>query len=122
MRLAALGLIAVAAALSACAPLIMVDPQDAAERDGRRRGARHGAGHRARRHLCDQPGDRRGDRRREPARRSAASPGSSPRRRCRPTIRSPCRLEAVIPHFYDSWPPGYHAPPGNSETQPPPAG
>ena len=30
--------------------------------------------------------------------------------------------EAVIPNFYDGWPPGYHAPPGNPETQPPPAG
>jgi hypothetical protein len=27
--------------------------------------------------------------------------------------------QAVIPGFYDSWPPGYHVPPANSETQPP---
>ena len=27
---------------------------------------------------------------------------------------------AVIPQFYDSWPPGYHAPPIASETPPPP--
>jgi hypothetical protein len=30
--------------------------------------------------------------------------------------------QAVIPRFYDTWPPGYHAPPGNPETVPPPAG
>src|SRR5579862_4144833 len=30
--------------------------------------------------------------------------------------------QPVIPRFYDTWPPGYHAPPGNPETQPPPAG
>ncbi len=34
----------------------------------------------------------------------------------------PVPAQAVIPHFYDGWPPGYHAPPGNPETQPPPAG
>ena len=29
---------------------------------------------------------------------------------------------AVIPGFYDTWPPGYHTIPSNPETQPPPAG
>jgi hypothetical protein len=30
--------------------------------------------------------------------------------------------EAVIPDFYDAWPPGYHSPPLNPETQSPHAG
>jgi len=30
--------------------------------------------------------------------------------------------EAVIPGFYDTWPPGYHRPPNNPETQSPHAG
>ena len=30
--------------------------------------------------------------------------------------------EAVIPGFYDTWPPGYRAPPTNPETQSPHAG
>jgi hypothetical protein len=34
----------------------------------------------------------------------------------------PVPAQAVIPQFYDGWPPGYHKPPGNPETQPPPAG
>jgi hypothetical protein len=34
----------------------------------------------------------------------------------------PVPTAAVIPGFYDGWPPGYHPPPGNPETQPPPAG
>ena len=29
--------------------------------------------------------------------------------------------EAVIPGFYDTWPPGYHVPPIESQTPPPPA-
>lgn len=29
--------------------------------------------------------------------------------------------EAVIPGFYDTWPPGYHPPPIEAETPPPPA-
>jgi hypothetical protein len=28
----------------------------------------------------------------------------------------------VIPGFYDGWPPGYYAPPGNPETKGPPSG
>jgi hypothetical protein len=28
----------------------------------------------------------------------------------------------VMPGFYDGWPPGYHKPPGNPETQGPPSG
>ena len=34
----------------------------------------------------------------------------------------PVPAEAVIPRFYDNWPPGYYAPPGNPETQSPNAG
>ncbi|MBV9551545.1 MAG: hypothetical protein JO032_02010 [Alphaproteobacteria bacterium] len=30
--------------------------------------------------------------------------------------------EAVVPGFYDSWPPAYHRPPNNPETQSPAAG
>jgi hypothetical protein len=29
---------------------------------------------------------------------------------------------AVVPGFYDGWPPGYHTSPENPETRPPPAG
>lgn len=29
--------------------------------------------------------------------------------------------EAVIPSFYDTWPPGYHPPPIEAQTPPPPA-
>jgi len=31
----------------------------------------------------------------------------------------PAPSEAVIPGFYDNWPPGYHLPPTNTEAQPP---
>jgi hypothetical protein len=31
----------------------------------------------------------------------------------------PVPTEAVIPGFYDNWPPGYHLPPTNTEAQPP---
>jgi hypothetical protein len=31
----------------------------------------------------------------------------------------PVPSQAVIPGFYDNWPPGYHLPPTNTEAQPP---
>jgi hypothetical protein len=31
----------------------------------------------------------------------------------------PVPTQAVIPNFYDNWPPGYHLPPTNTEAQPP---
>jgi hypothetical protein len=34
----------------------------------------------------------------------------------------PVPTAAVIPGFYDGWPPGYHKSPDNPETQEPPAG
>jgi ABC-type enterobactin transport system permease subunit len=34
----------------------------------------------------------------------------------------PVPAEAVIPDFYDNWPPGYYRPPGNPETVLPPSG
>jgi hypothetical protein len=34
----------------------------------------------------------------------------------------PVPTAQVIPGFYDGWPPGYHAPPGNPETNGPPSG
>jgi hypothetical protein len=34
----------------------------------------------------------------------------------------PVPTAAVIPGFYDGWPPGYHKSPDNPETLPPPAG
>jgi hypothetical protein len=34
----------------------------------------------------------------------------------------PVPTATVIPGFYDGWPPGYHKPPGNPETQEPPSG
>jgi hypothetical protein len=31
----------------------------------------------------------------------------------------PVPTQAVIPGFYDNWPPGYHLPPTNTEARPP---
>ena len=122
MRLPSLGTIAVAASLSACAPLHPVDPQDAYERSvaGATLGTALGTGLGATFAINPALGAVSGAAGLAPS--WAASPGSLPPRRYRAYHPVAVPAQAVIPHFYDGWPPGYHAPPGNPETQPPPAG
>jgi hypothetical protein len=121
MRLVSLGMIAVAAALSACAPLHPVDPEDAAERmvAGETIGTALGTGLGATFAINPAIGAVIGA---ETGAALGAFTGiitAAPV----PTYHAvPVPAQAVIPGFYDGWPPGYHAPPGNPETQPPPAG
>ena len=121
MRLPSLTAIAVAAALSACAPLHPVDPEDAAERmvAGEALGTALGVGLGATFAINPAIGAVIG------AETGAALGGFTGIITAAPVpayhpIAVPA--QAVIPHFYDTWPPGYHAPPGNPEIQPPPAG
>jgi hypothetical protein len=120
MRLPSLAMVAVAAGLSACAPH-MVDPQDAAERmvAGAAIGSAFGTALGAAFSINPVIGAIYG------AEAGAAIGGftgvvtAAPV----PAYRSvPIPAQAVIPHFYDAWPPGYHAPPNNPETQQRPAG
>ena len=121
MRLAALGVMAVAAALSGCYGPHLVDPQDAAERmvAGETLGAALGTGFGATFAINPAIGAVIGA---ETGAALGAFTGivtAAPVPAYHPVA---VPAQAVIPHFYDGWPPGYHAPPGNSETQPPPAG
>jgi hypothetical protein len=99
MRLATTGTLAVALAamLSAC---ISVDPEDASERAvaGATLGAGLGAGLGATFAIGGAVG----------LMTSPPAPTYKP-------IAVP--TEAVIPNFYDAWPPAYHTPPNNPETQ-----
>jgi hypothetical protein len=120
MRLAALGLIA-AAALSACNAPQLVDPQDAAERmvAGEALGTALGTGLGATFAINPAIGAVIGA---ETGAALGAFTGvitAAPLPTYHPVV---VPAQAVIPHFYDGWPPGYHAPPGNPETQQPPAG
>ncbi len=121
MRLPSLGLIAGAAILSACAGPHLVDPQDAAERmvAGEVLGTALGTGLGATFALNPAIGAIAGA---ETGAALGAFTGvitAAPRPAYHPVA---VPAEAVVPHFYDGWPPGYHKPPGNPETQPPPAG
>jgi len=120
MRLAATGAIAVALAamLSACAP---VDPEDAAQRAvvGGALGATLGAGLGATFAINPLLGAAYGAKGGAELGAAAGAATAAERPTYEP-IAVPA--EAVIPGFYDNWPPGYHLPPGNSEAQPPHAG
>jgi hypothetical protein len=115
MRLATTGTLAVALAamLSAC---ISVDPEDASERAvaGATLGAGLGAGLGATFAINPLLGAWAG------ADSGAAIGGAvglmtSPPAPTYKPIAVP--TEAVIPNFYDAWPPAYHTPPNNPETQ-----
>jgi hypothetical protein len=113
MRIAATGTIAVALAamLSACAPPYhSVDPVDASERAaaGMVLGAALGTGIGASFAINPAAGAIIGVE--SGAATAAPVPEYAP-------IAVPA--EAVIPGFYDNWPPGYYRPPGNPETQSP---
>ena len=122
MRLAALGAIALlAASMAACAPYTAepyatpVDPEQAAERaaGGALIGAAIGAGIGAMAAPNPPVGAIAGA---EIGSGIGAVLGvvtTSPPPTYTPI---PVPAEAVIPHFYDNWPPGYHVPPDNSET------
>jgi hypothetical protein len=122
MRLAVTGLLAVAlpAMLAACAPA-PIDPEQATERaaTGAVLGAALGAGLGATVAIDPGLGAIIGT-------ESGGAIGAAIGIATTPPIPSyrPVVLpaEAVIPNFYDNWPPSYHSPPGNPETQPPHAG
>ncbi len=121
MRLASLGAIAVAAALSACSAPHLVDPQDAAERmvAGEVLGTALGTGLGVTFAINPAIGAVVGA---EAGAALGAFTGiitAAPLPAYHPVA---VPAQAVIPHFYDGWPPGYSRPPGNPETQPPPAG
>lgn len=121
-------LVGVAAALSGCVPvystpegpaIVRIDPEDAAERAliGSVLGAALGTGVGATVALVPAAGAVAGV-------ESGAAIGAAigfmtaqPLPTYRP-IAVP--VEAVIPRFYDTWPPGYHPPPVAAGTPPPP--
>jgi hypothetical protein len=120
MRLRSLAIAAVAVTLSACAPHL-VDPQDAAERmvAGMALGTALGTGLGATLSINPAIGAVIG------AETGAALGGFTGIITAAPVPAYhavPVPAQAVIPHFYDGWPPGYHRPPDNPETLPPPAG
>jgi hypothetical protein len=125
MRLAAIGGIALAltAMLSACAPYVQtsVDPEQAAERavTGAVLGTALGTGIGSVFSINPAIGAVIGA-------ESGAALGAAVGVATTAPIPSyqPVAVpaEAVIPQFYDGWPPGYHSSPGNPETQPPHAG
>lgn len=120
MRLAASGLaaVALAAMLSACAA---VDPEDAAARAvaGGALGATVGAGLGATFAINPLVGAALGAKGGAELGAAIGAATAAPEPVYEP-IAVPA--EAVIPGFYDSWPPGYHRPPNNPETQSPHAG
>jgi hypothetical protein len=125
MRLAIIGAVAVlAAGLSACAPYTAtpyytaVDPEQATERaaTGALIGAAIGAGIGATASTIPPAGAIAGA---EIGSGIGAAVGvmtSAPPPTYDPI---PVPQQAVIPGFYDNWPPGYHLPPTNTEAQPP---
>jgi len=123
MRLAVTGgLVALAAMLSACAPYVStVDPEIATERAavGSVLGAALGTGLGATFAINPAIGAVVGA---ESGAALGAAVGviTSPPPPTYEPIAVP--VEAVIPGFYDGWPPSYYAPPGNPETQSPHAG
>ncbi|HWD59275.1 MAG TPA: hypothetical protein VG308_13390 [Stellaceae bacterium] len=124
MRLAAASIVAMTAAamLSACAPYTTpVDPEIATERaaTGAVLGATLGAGLGATFAIDPALGAVIGAETGAGLGAAAGVMTSPP-----PPTYTPVAVpaDAVGPHFYDTWPPGYHAPPTNPETQPPRAG
>jgi hypothetical protein len=122
MRLAALGALAVGltAALSACAP-VNVDPEQATERAviGATWGSALGTGIGSVFAINPAIGAVVGA---ESGAAIGAGIGvatSAPVPSYKPIL---VPAEAVIPSFYDDWPPGYHLPPANTEAQPPKEG
>ncbi len=125
MRLAAIGALAVALAtsLSACAPYIStetataVDPEQATERAafGAIAGAAVGAGLGATFATIPPVGAIAGA---EIGGGLGAAIGvmTTPPPPSYEPVAAPAQ---AVPGFYDGWPPGYHAPPDNPETQPP---
>jgi len=120
MRFASLvGIAAVAAALSAC--VHPVDPEDAAERavGGAAVGTALGVFIGTAGSINDAIGAVIGA---EAGAALGAFIGVATAARVPDYHPIAVPAQAVIPRFYDNWPPGYHALPGNPETQPPPAG
>ena len=130
MRLIDVGLlVSVAAAIAACAPvypaappsimLARVDPQEAAERAavGSVLGAALGAGLGATFAINPGLGAVVGTEVGAPLGAIAGAVTAQPLPDYQPI---PPSAAAVIPWFYDTWPPGYEQPPIASETPPPP--
>jgi hypothetical protein len=121
MRIAATGTIAVALAamLSACAPPYhSVDPVDASERAaaGMVLGAALGTGIGASFAINPAAGAIIGV---ESGAAIGAAIGAATAAPVPEYAPIAVPAEAVIPGFYDNWPPGYYRPPGNPETQSP---
>jgi hypothetical protein len=125
MRLAITGAIAVlAAGLSACAPYTAepyataVDPEQATERAaaGAVIGAALGAGLGATAAPAVPAGAIAGAEIGSGVGAAVGVMTSAPPPTYDPI---PVPTQAVIPNFYDNWPPGYHLPPTNTEAQPP---
>lgn len=125
MRLAALGTIVVlAASVAACKPYTAepyataVDPEQATERAaaGAVIGAALGSGIGATFTMSPPVGAIAGAEIGSSVGAAIGVMTSAP-----PPTYEPIAVpsQPVIPGFYDSWPPGYHVPPANSETQPP---
>jgi len=124
MRLAIVAMTAVvAAALSGCAPYVQrtVDPEQATERaaTGAVLGAAIGTGVGVVAAINPAVGATIGV-------RTGAVVGAAIGVMTTPPIPEykpiPIPVEAVIPGFYDNWPPGYFRPPGNPETASPHSG
>ena len=122
MRLAATAVLAVAlpALLGACAPA-PIDPQQATERaaTGAVLGAALGSGIGATVAINAGLGAVIGGSTGAVAGAAIGIATTPPVPSYRPVV---VPATAVGPHFYDNWPPGYHAPPDNPETQSPSAG
>ena len=123
MRLAATGAVTVLAAmLAACAPgFYAVDPVDASERAaaGAVLGGALGTGIGATFAINPAVGAVVGIESGSAIGAAIGAATAAPAPTYEP-IAVPA--QAVIPDFYDNWPPGYHRPPGNPETQSPHAG
>jgi len=124
MRHSAPGLmgLALAAIVSACAPIVHpVDPEDAAERAaaGAVLGAALGTGLGATFAINPGLGSVIGVEAGAGVGAAIGAITAAPTPDYHPVA---VPATAVIPGFYDGWAPGYHSLPGNPETQPPPAG
>lgn len=121
MRLRLWGMMAVAAALSGCYGPHLVDPQDAYERSvaGATLGTALGTGLGATFAINPAIGAVFGAKAGAEIGAIAGVITAAPIPAYHPVA---VPAQAVIPGFYDDWPPGYHKPPNNPETQAPPAG
>lgn len=132
MRRIAIGaaLVGLAAALAACAPgypgpggpgvhVARVDPEDAADRAlwGSALGAAMGAGVGATVAINPGLGALIGTEIGAPIGAVLGVATAQPLPDYKPI---PITAAAVIPHYYDTWPPGYHLPPIAAGTPPPP--